>query len=267
MSSSVSETAQAPGAAVDRPVLSLKEIRKSYGHVEALKGVDFELLAGEVHALLGDNGAGKSTLLKIATGAVHPDSGTITFHGDQLEMESPLDARRLGIETVYQDLALSEDRSCTANIFAGREILRAGLLGYLGVLDRREMRRRATEMLRDLNVTVDNPDVIIRKLSGGQKQGVALARAAIWANHVVLLDEPTAALGVRQRQTVEQMIKRLRDRGFGVVLISHDVLEVLEIADRVTILRQGQRVATRHVSEIDLKWVVNATVGGVDSHD
>lgn len=250
------------GSIVDQPVLSLCGIKKTYGHVEALRGVDFDLLPGEVHALLGDNGAGKSTLLKIATGAVQPDAGSIVFNGEQVRFATPLDARRLGIETVYQDLALSEDRSCTANIFAGREVMRRGVFGWMGFLDRREMRKRTRQAFAQLNLTIKDPSLIIRKLSGGQKQGVAIARAAVWANRVVLLDEPTAALGVRQRENVQQLIERLRSEGFGVVLISHDVLEVLKIADRVTVLRQGENVATAFSENVDLRWVVGAMVGG-----
>jgi simple sugar transport system ATP-binding protein len=245
--------------------LSLEGIFKAYGHVEALRGASFDVLAGEVHALLGDNGAGKSTLLKIATGAVKPDAGVISFQGREVHFASPLDARRIGVETVYQDLALSEDRSCVANIFAGRERMRGGLLGHMGVLDRRSMRAATRQAFDELSITVEDPDQIVRQLSGGQKQGVAIARAAMWANKVVLMDEPTAALGVRQRAEVEGLIDRLRSRGFAVVLISHDVLEVLKIADRVTVLRQGKHVATRPAIDVDLEWVVRAMVGGMET--
>ena len=261
--SSAGAAAPAEGAPV--PVMTLQDIRKSYGHVEALRGACFDLMPGEVHALLGDNGAGKSTLLKIATGAVKPDSGTITFHGEPVEFSSPLDARKRGIETVYQDLALSEDRSCVANIFAGRETVRRGPLGWMGFLDRKRMREVTASAFGELSMTVKDPEQIVRQLSGGQKQGVAIARAAIWANKMVLMDEPTAALGVRQRAEVESLIDSLRSRGFGVVLISHDVLEVLKIADRVTVLRQGANVASQRANDVDLEWVVRAMVGGVEA--
>ena len=248
-------------------VLSLHGIRKSYGAVEALRGVDFELRAGEVHGLLGDNGAGKSTLLKVATGVVQPDDGQIMVGGEPVEMASPLDARRLGIETVYQDLALSQDRSCLANIFAGRELLRPGILGRLGFLDRAAMAKKTLDAFADLSVTITDATAPVRRLSGGQKQGVAIARAALWAKQVVLLDEPTASLGVPQRAQVARLVTRLRARGFGVVLISHDVLEVLKVADRVTVMRMGTRVDTRATEEIDVDWVINAMVAGNNRRD
>ena len=249
------------------PALALHGLRKSFGAVEALRGVDFELLRGEVHALVGDNGAGKSTLLKIASGAIQPDEGTMRVNDEPVVFNSPLEARRHGIETVYQDLALGEERSCIANLFAGREICRAGWRGHFGVLDRRAMAAEARRTFEELSITIRDPHQTIQRLSGGQKQGVAIARAARWAKQVVLLDEPTAALGVRQRTQVQELITRLRAKDFGVMLISHDVLETLKIADRVTILRLGERVATRRVETIDVPWVVSAMVGGEDADE
>jgi simple sugar transport system ATP-binding protein len=242
-------------------VLELRGIRKSFGHVEALRGVDLTLERGEVHAVMGDNGAGKSTLLKVAAGVVRPDAGQVVTDGSEVEFSSPLDARRRGIETVYQDLALADHRSCVANVYIGRELRRAGVLGRLGVLDRPAMRARTGEAFERLTVPVNDVERPVRMLSGGQRQGVAIARAAIWAQTVVLLDEPTAALGVRQREAVNALIQNLRSRDFGVLLISHDVPQVLSIADRVTVLRLGENAGTRTRDEADGTWIVNAMVG------
>jgi simple sugar transport system ATP-binding protein len=244
------------------PALELREIEKSFGRVEALRGASLTLRRGEVHAVMGDNGAGKSTLLKIAAGVLRPDVGEVIAESRAVDFHSPLDARRIGIETVYQDLALADHRSCVANVFIGREVVRSGLLGRLGVLDRPAMRARTAEAFEQLSVPVTDVQRPVRMLSGGQRQGVAIARAAIWAKTVVLLDEPTAALGVRQRKAVDDLIVSLRDRDFAVLLISHDVPQVLEIADRVTVLRLGQNAGTRETSEVDATWIVTAMVGG-----
>ena len=241
--------------------LELRDIRKSFGQVEALRGVDLDIRRGEVHAVMGDNGAGKSTLLKVAAGVVRADSGEVLMAGVPVQLDSPLDARRAGIETVYQDLALADHRSCFANVYIGREVLRRGLPGRLGVLDRASMAARTREAFEGLSVPVSDVDRPVRLLSGGQRQGVAIARAAIWAKTVVLLDEPTAALGVRQRAAVDALIENLRSRDFGVMLISHDVPQVLSIADRVTVLRLGESAGTRSRGEVDASWIVNAMVG------
>jgi ABC-type sugar transport system ATPase subunit len=248
-------------SAAARPAIELRGIRKSFGHVEALRGVDLDVWRGEVHAVMGDNGAGKSTLLKVAAGVVRPDHGEVLMAGAHAQLESPLDARRAGIETVYQDLALADDRSCVANVYIGRELTRRGPLGRLGVLDRAAMAARTLEAFEGLSVPVRDVARPVRLLSGGQRQGVAIARAAIWAETVVLLDEPTAALGVRQRAAVDALIENLRSRDFGVMLISHDVPQVLAIADRVTVLRLGENAGTRESGEVDASWIVNAMVG------
>ncbi|MEA2585726.1 MAG: simple sugar transport system ATP-binding protein [Thermomicrobiales bacterium] len=223
--------------------------------------MDLQIARGEVHAVMGDNGAGKSTLLKVAAGVVRPDGGEVLMAGNPLQLVTPLDARRAGIETVYQDLALADHRSCVANVYVGREILRRGVPGLLGVLDRATMKERAAEAFQGLSVPVQDVDLPVRLLSGGQRQGVAIARAAIWAQTVVLLDEPTAALGVRQRAAVDSLVENLRSRDFGVMLISHDVPQVLAIADRVTVLRLGENAGTRARDELDATWIVNAMVG------
>jgi simple sugar transport system ATP-binding protein len=243
--------------------LELRGITKSFGHVDALRGVDLTLHRGEVHAVMGDNGAGKSTLLKVAAGVVRPDAGEVLVGGAEVEFSSPLDARRRGIETVYQDLALADQRSCVANVYMGREVRRTGVAGRLGVLDRPAMRSRTKAAFERLAVPVTDVDRPVRLLSGGQRQGVAIARAAIWAQTVVLLDEPTAALGVRQREAVDALIQNLRSRDYGVMLISHDVPQVLSIADRVTVLRLGENAGTRQRGDVDAAWIVNAMVGAV----
>jgi simple sugar transport system ATP-binding protein len=248
-------------SASDGPALELRDIRKSFGQVEALRGVTLAVERGEVHAVMGDNGAGKSTLLKVAAGVVRPDGGEVLMDGEPVRFGSPLDARHAGIETVYQDLALADHRSCVANVYIGREIRRGGLLGRLGVLDRPAMGERTTEAFGDLSVPVTDVERPVRLLSGGQRQGVAIARAAIWARTVVLLDEPTAALGVRQRAAVDGLIENLRSRDFGVMLISHDVPQVLSIADRVTVLRLGENAGTRSRADADSTWIVNSMVG------
>jgi simple sugar transport system ATP-binding protein len=243
-------------------VLELCGIRKSFGPVEALRGVDLTLLRGEIHAVMGDNGAGKSTLLKVAAGVIQPDVGVVKSDGTAVELASPLDARSRGIETVYQDLALADDRSCVANVYIGRELRRRGLLGRLGVLDRAAMTEHTSAAFARLAVPVADVQRPVRLLSGGQRQGVAIARAAIWARTVVLLDEPTAALGVRQRAAVDELVESMRSQGQGVLLVSHDVPQVLAIADRVTVLRLGETVATRRTRDVDAGWIVTAMVGG-----
>jgi simple sugar transport system ATP-binding protein len=252
--------ATATAAMGSGPVLVARGIRKAYGHVQALRDVDLVLQVGEVHALVGDNGAGKSTLLKILAGATVPDEGKLFLNGELVEIESPLRARELGIETVYQDLALADDRSCAANVYMGREQLRRGLLGRLGFVDRGRMNAVTRTRFQELSVPIVRVERPVRLLSGGQRQGVAIARAAIWAKHVLLLDEPTAALGVRQRGAVVALIERLRELRLSIVLISHDIPEVLKVADRVTVLRQGQVVTSQAARDIDVSWVVHAMV-------
>ena len=246
------------------PALELRGVRKSYGIVQALSDAELVLRRGEVHALLGDNGAGKSTLLKIAAGVISPDEGEVLVDGREVTMGSPSGARELGIETVYQDLALADDRSAVANIFMARELRRDGVLGRLGVLDRRKMSEQVRAEFDRLSIPVADARRPVREFSGGQRQGIALARAAMWARTIVLLDEPTAALGVRQRAMVHDLMTALRERGLAVLLISHDVPEVLRVADTVSVLRLGRLVATRPAAEVDTRWCVGAIVGEED---
>ena len=250
---------------VTPPALELRAVSKRYGSVEALSEAQLTLRPGEVHALLGDNGAGKSTLLKIASGVIPPDDGQVLVDGEEVTMGSPHEARHLGIETVYQDLALADDRSAVANIYMGRELLRSGPLGRFGVLDRVTMRGVVREEFDRLSIPIADARRPVREFSGGQRQGIALARAAMWAKSIVLLDEPTAALGVRQRAMVHDLLNALRDRGLGVLLISHDVPEVLRIADTISVLRLGRRVATCAAADVDTRWCVGAIVGEFDN--
>jgi simple sugar transport system ATP-binding protein len=223
--------------------------------------------AGEVVALIGDNGAGKSTLIKCLSGAEIPDAGTIMVEGNVVTLDSPVTARRLGIETVYQDLAVAPELDPAANLFLGREIRRKGLLGMFGVLDKPAMRRQAAEEFTRLGVTLQSIDVPIGSLSGGQRQSVAVARSVVWASKVVFMDEPTAALGVVQREKVLDVIRRVRDEGMAVVLISHNMPEVLAVSDRVEVLRLGRRVARFTAAEATLEDLVGAMTGALTQED
>ncbi|WP_378739784.1 ATP-binding cassette domain-containing protein [Nocardia brasiliensis] len=236
---------------------------KRYGGVEALRGANFQVSAGEVVALIGDNGAGKSTLVKCLSGAEQPDSGRILLDGKQVVLNTPTAARKLGVETVYQDLAVAPDLDPAANLFLGRELVRKGLAGKLGMLDRTAMRAQAVEHFRRLGVTLQSADVPIGSLSGGQRQSVAVARAVMWASKVVFMDEPTAALGVVQRERVLEVIRRVRDQGIAVVLISHNMPEVLAVADRIEVLRLGRRVARFTAADATLEQLVGAMTGAL----
>lgn len=226
------------------PVLEARGIGKTYGSVSALENVDFEAYPGEIVALLGDNGAGKSTLIKILSGAIRPDTGTITLHGREVEFHSPRDARSSGIETVYQDLALAPDLDVASNLFLGRELVLPGLLGYLGFVNRRAMRQQAEEHLKGLRVRLNSARQTVDTLSGGQRQSVAVARTVLWGKDIVILDEPTAALGVAQSGMVLQLMQEIRSRGASVIFVSHNMPHVFEVADRMIVLRNGRRVGT-----------------------
>jgi fructose transport system ATP-binding protein len=226
------------------PILQARGIVKRFGHVTALSGTDFDLYPGEVLAVIGDNGAGKSTLIKVLAGALTPDEGDVRLDGELVQFRTPLDARRAGIETVYQDLAVAPALDIASNLFLGRELRRRGALGgVLRMLDKRAMRKQAGEALSELKVGVQSLRVAVENLSGGQRQAVAVARAAAWGRRVLIMDEPTAALGVNETAQVVDLIKRVRDRGLPVILISHDMPHVFELADRIHIMRLGKRVA------------------------
>jgi fructose transport system ATP-binding protein len=226
-------------------ILEARGLVKTYGQVVALDGADIELYPGEILAIIGDNGAGKSTLIKALSGAIHPDDGEISLDGVPVRFRSPRDARRAGIETVYQDLAVAPALDIASNIFLGREVRRRGPQGgVLRMLNKRAMRREATRHFAELRIGIRSMAQPVENLSGGQRQGVAVARAATWARRVVIMDEPTAALGVKETRQVLDLIQRVRERGLPVILISHDMPHVFELADRIQIMRLGKRVAT-----------------------
>jgi len=216
---------------------------------------------GEVAALVGDNGAGKSTLIKILSGTVQPDGGEIWFDGKTLSIETPIAARHLGLETVYQDLALAADLDPAANLFLGREIRQPGFRGKLGFIDKKSMREKAKDAFATLGIGLQDIDVEVAMLSGGQRQAVAVSRAVTWASRVIFMDEPTAALGVVQAHRVLELIRRLRDSGMSVVLISHNLPQVFEVADRIQVLRLGRRVATVRPDQVSMEQVVGAMTG------
>jgi fructose transport system ATP-binding protein len=226
------------------PLLEARGLVKRFGQVVALNGADFELYPNEIVAIIGDNGAGKSTLIKALSGALQPDEGEIRLDGDRVNFHSPRDARRAGIETVYQDLAVAPALDIAANIFLGRERRFRGPLGSVfRILDKRAMRREAARSFAELRIGVQSITQPVENLSGGQRQGVAVARAATWAQRLAIMDEPTAALGVKETRQVLDLIRRVRERGLPVILISHDMPHVFELADRIQIMRLGKRVA------------------------
>ena len=245
------------------PLLEARGIVKNFGRVRALRGASFTVHPGEVVALIGDNGAGKSTLVKTLSGVHEPDDGEIRFEGQTVTIPTPHAARELGIETVYQDLALAPDLESSANLFLGREAVRSGLLGKLGFIDKREMRRKTAEAFKTLGVGVQDATAAVATLSGGQRQGVAVARAVTWAGKVVFMDEPTAALGVVQTRNVLDLIKRVRETGLAVVLISHNMPEVMEVSDRVEVLRLGERVAQFKTADASMEDLVGAMTGAL----
>jgi len=229
--------------------------------VRALRGADFSVFEGEIIALIGDNGAGKSTLVKTLSGVHQPDRGEILLNSHVVQLDSVVAARNAGIETVYQDLALAPDVSSVANFFMGREVVKPGVLGRLGFLDRSSMTTRTGKEFSRLGVAIPSLQASVANLSGGQRQGIAVCRAAAWARKVLFLDEPTAALGVVQTGRVLDLIRRVRDSGTSVVLISHDMPQVLEVADRVEVLRLGKRVATFEASRCTVEDLVGAMAG------
>ena len=241
------------------PVLEVRELRKSFGAVQALSGADLVCPAGEVTALVGDNGAGKSTLIRCITGVHGATSGTITFKGEPVTFNSPTQARKLGIETVYQDLALIEDLSVWQNMYLNREITRG--VGPLRWLDRRAMITATENKLGHLLVNMPPVRAKVRRLSGGQRQSISIGRAASWGSALVIMDEPTAALGLRERAAVETVIGNLRGEGIAQLVISHDLEQVMRISDSIWVMRGGRTIAHWRTKEIDKKQVVAAIAG------
>ena len=261
MTTTATGTAAGETAAV-RPLLEAKGIYKRFGAVQALTDVDFEISAGEVVALVGDNGAGKSTLVKALAGTQPGDGGEYLFEGEPVTIRSPVDAKRLGIATVYQDLALCDNLDVVANLYLGEEGIESGPQAALRVIDEIGMEKRAVELLDSLSVTtLRSVRTEVGSLSGGQRQSVAIARSLLVDPKVVMLDEPTAALGVAQTRQVLDLVHRLRERGLGVILISHNMLDVMAVADRIVVLRLGRRVATFKTSETTQDEVVGAITG------
>jgi D-xylose transport system ATP-binding protein len=246
----------------DVALLECRSISKAFGAVQALYRVDFEVRRGEVMALVGDNGAGKSTLIKGVAGIYPFDEGEVRFEGEHVDIHGPREAARLGIEVVYQDLALADNLDVAANMFLGRERTRNGF-----VLDESAMEHACQETLEGLSVTtLRSVRQIVAGLSGGQRQAVAVAKSVMWNSKLVILDEPTAALGVAQTRQVLDLVRRLAERNLGVVLISHNLHEVFEVADRITVLRLGQRVAMLQRSETTQQEVVGAITAGTLDH-
>lgn len=248
-----------------QPVLQARGLTKHFGRVVAMDGCDFDLEPGEILAVIGDNGAGKSTLIKALSGAVEPDSGQILLEGKQVEFQSPIDARRAGIETVYQNLALLPALSIVDNMFLGRELRSPGFAGrLLRRLDREAMRTFAREKLAELGLlTIQNIDQTVETLSGGQRQGIAVVRAVAFGSKVVIMDEPTAALGVREGRRVLDLIRDVKERGMPIVLISHNMPHVFEVADRIHVHRLGRRIAVLDPKSVDMADAVAIMTGAV----
>jgi ABC-type sugar transport system ATPase subunit len=243
-------------------VLSARGLAKRYGTITAVDGVDVDIGDGEIVALVGDNGAGKSTLIKMLSGAVVPDAGEITVAGETVRLRSPLDARSVGIETIYQDLALLPNLDVTTNLYLGREETLAHPFGSLGLLARRRMRRDAQLHLEQLSIRLPRTwGTPVSLLSGGQRQSVAIARAMVWASRLVIMDEPTAALGVAQSRAVLDLVRRVRDRGTSVVIISHILPHVLELADRIVVMRHGAKVADLATTDVSQSQLIELIVG------
>jgi ABC-type sugar transport system ATPase subunit len=245
-------------------ILEVVGLHKSFGPVEALRGADLQLQTGEVLAIVGDNGAGKSTLIKHISGVYKPDAGQILLAGEPLDLSSPRDARARGIETVYQDLALADDLSIGANIFLGREPMRR-LFGFLPYVDDRTIRRETTELLRRIRSEIPTAARTVARLSGGQRQAVAIARAIYWQAKVVLLDEPTAALAVMERERVIHHARDLAAHGVGVIYIGHNLTEILQVADRIIVMFRGRTVHVTAAGDTDQETLIKYMTGYTDS--
>lgn len=245
----------------ESPLLQATSVQKHFGSVVALHDAALDLLPGEVHAIVGDNGAGKSTFIKILSGVLQPDGGEIRIDGAPVAIHNPQAARDLGIETVYQDLALAGHLDAASNLFLGREKLFPPPLGWLGFLDKPAMRRRTEEEMRHLKIGIKSVEQPVLSLSGGQRQAVAVARAVAWGKRIVIMDEPTAALGVRESLMVLQLIREIRGRGIGVIMISHNLPEIFEVADRISVMRLGRTVARFDKADTSMEAIVTMMTG------
>jgi len=252
--------AAGPGLGI---ALEARRLAKRYGPVEALRSVDLALMPGRIVALLGDNGAGKSTLLKSLCGAVTPDSGEILIDGVPVAIESMAMAHQLGIGVVFQDLSLAPDLRVYENLFLGHEVIRKDAIGRLfGLTDRETMRRACFDALAELNINLPTVETEVRRLSGGQQQAVAVARAALWAKSIVLLDEPTAALGAKQSEEVGKLIKRLASRNLAILIVSHDLPRMLELADELVVMRHGKIVWRTSAGDATVNQIVERMLTG-----
>lgn len=247
------------------PILEARDIVVSFGHILAVRGAGMHVDAGEIVGLVGDNGAGKSTLVKAISGVHPPDSGTLLRFGEPVTIPNPAASRHLGIEVVYQDLAVAPHLDSVENLFLGRQHRLAGLAGKFGVVDRRRMKVEAEEAFESLGMTIKDVSAPISELSGGQRQAVAVARAAHWATGLIIMDEPTAALGPVQTEKVGAMIRRVREQGLAVLVVSHDLPQVLELCDRVVVLRHGTDVASVDASAINVRDLVDLMSGASGS--
>lgn len=242
------------------PILEVRDVSKRFGGVHAVEKVSLDLYPGEVLALAGDNGAGKSTLIKTISGVHKPDEGTISYDGKQVTFDNPHQARDHGIETIYQDLALADNLDAGANVFLGREMMKR-VLG-LPVVDRKRMRNEASDTLKVLDIRIDRLDLPLRSMSGGQRQAVAIGRAIHWKAKVLIMDEPTAALGVPEQRKVKALTRSLKQSGVGVIFISHNLVDIFEVCDRIVVLRRGIVAGERLISNTNPDEIVRLMVGG-----
>ncbi|MHB8278963.1 MAG: ATP-binding cassette domain-containing protein [Candidatus Humimicrobiaceae bacterium] len=243
-------------------ILEGKNIKKHFGGVQALCGIDFELYEGEILGIVGDNGAGKSTLIKIISGVYKKDEGEIYYYGEKVEINSPIDAKELGIETVYQDLALVDELDVPSNIFLGREITRLGKFGkILGFMNYKKMYDQSSDLISKLKANVPSLFSRIRYLSGGQRQAIALSKAVFWGRKIIILDEPTAALGVKESRNAMDLIKTLKEHNMSIIIISHNLQHVFNLVDRIFVLRMGERVGVVNAHETSADEIVSMITG------
>ena len=242
------------------PMLQVRELTKRFGGLTAVDRVDMEVYPGEVVGLLGDNGAGKSTLIKMVSGVYHPDGGQIFFQGKELKLGSPMDALELGIETLYQDLALAENLNVYANIFLGRERTKP-FLGLIQVLDHAAMHQESLKVLKRLEIEIPSLRSQIKTLSGGQRQAVAIGRSIYWNAKLLIMDEPTAALGVQEQRKVLDLVRVLRSQNIPIIVISHQLYDIFSVCDRLVVMRRGKKVAERRTKETTPDEVVGLIIG------